>query len=97
MSNIEKYNIKTIFALDFKEQHPEWAIKNLEEIRNDSFYFLLIKYDEKENPFDYLGQDGGEPEDQSLCRDWSWVETICNRYEQEIYELKLLIEELRNK
>lgn len=24
-------------------------------------------------PVEYIGEDGGEPEDQTLARDWNWV------------------------
>lgn len=34
-------------------------------------------------PVEYIGEDGGEPEDQSLIRDWSWVAPAL----QEAYNL----------
>ena len=30
---------------------------------------------EDDKPVEMLGHDGGEPEDQTLWRDWSWVAT----------------------
>jgi hypothetical protein len=35
-----------------------------------------------------VGRDGGEPEDQSLGRDWSWVADALNEMEQERIEAR---------
>lgn len=36
-----------------------------------------------------IGWDGGEPEDQLLLRDWSWVATAMNRLAEEIDSLEI--------
>ena len=38
-----------------------------------------ILFDTSTNPPTEVGSDGGEPEDQTLSRDWSWVVDLCNR------------------
>lgn len=35
-----------------------------------------------------LGRDGGEPEDQLLCRDWNWVAKEMNKLANDIEELR---------
>jgi len=38
-------------------------------------------------PIRLLGQDGGEPEDQRLYRDWSWVVDALNEaYEKGLHD-----------
>lgn len=39
--------------------------------------------------------DGGEPEDNSFSRDWSWVPDLCNELASEIDALKAELTELR--
>jgi hypothetical protein len=34
---------------------------------------------------EWIGCDGGEPEDQSLVRDWDWVATKLNQYNKEYH------------
>ena len=34
---------------------------------------------------EWVGSDGGEPEDQSLVRDWDWVATKLNQYNKEYH------------
>lgn len=40
-------------------------------------------YDTSSNPPRLVGQDGGEPEDQLLVRNWAWVAEEMNRLAQE--------------
>lgn len=35
-----------------------------------------------------VGQDGGEPEDQTFRRDWSWVPQLLNQLADEIHTLR---------
>lgn len=59
----------------------------------DKIYWLqepfcaLVEYDDEE-PVRIVGRDGGEPEDQSLVRDWNWVADEMNKLDDEILELK---------
>lgn len=39
---------------------------------------FVFRY-EGDTPVEYLGRDGGEPEDQTLRRDWAWVVDALNR------------------
>lgn len=39
-----------------------------------------------------LGTDGGEPEDQTLVRDWSWVANELNALDDEIERLKAALD-----
>jgi hypothetical protein len=60
--------------------------------------FILVGNDDERVPEDYRGDycthlidtkhgwvacDGGEPEDQLLCRDWSWVPDYLNKLDRE--------------
>lgn len=43
------------------------------------YYAILeVATDGTENKVAYIGSDGGEPEDQLLCRDYSWVVDALN-------------------
>jgi hypothetical protein len=42
----------------------------------ESGHFLVM---EDGQCIEDLGSDGGEPEDQRLCRDWSWVQALAQR------------------
>jgi len=50
--------------VEFYKNNPNW---------------LLFEFDETDNEPRLVGQDGGEPEDQLLVRDWSWVVKELNR------------------
>lgn len=39
-----------------------------------------------EKPIRFIGADGGEPEDQTLVRDWNWVATEMNAVDAEAHE-----------
>lgn len=39
-------------------------------------YYIFLVDDDK---FEYVNRDGGEPEDQTLSRDWSWVVPELNK------------------
>ena len=39
---------------------------------------FVFRY-EGDVPVEYVGCDGGEPEDQTLARNWSWVLDALNR------------------
>lgn len=42
--------------------------------------------DESKTPPVVIGSDGGEPEDQSLVRDWSWVRDALEESYRQGYE-----------
>ena len=44
----------------------------------------------------YVGSDGGEPEDQTLCRNWRWVVEVLNKNLDEYNRLKNEAQLLRN-
>ena len=46
----------------------------------DEYNYSLVLVDNKKN--EVIQQDGGEPEDNSFCRDWGWVCPLLN----EVYE-----------
>lgn len=37
------------------------------------YFTALFEYDHESNPIRLVATDGGEPEDQTFRRDWSWV------------------------
>jgi len=49
------------------------------ECRKFDFRYALVDTTEKR----ILGMDGGEPEDQTLGRDWNWVADELNKVAEE--------------
>ena len=49
-----------------QEQHPEIPVDYYDEI------YALVKF-VNDKPREVIAFDGGEPEDNSFIRDWSWV------------------------
>jgi len=69
----EKY--KRLAWTEDEDPYPEWF---------DHHWFV---YDSKTDRI--VGEDGGEPEDQMLVRDWRWVEKELNRaYEEGLSDAK---------
>ena len=48
-----------------------------------SYGYRTILFDTSTDPPTEVGSDGGEPEDQTLGRDWRWVPELCNRLDAE--------------
>ena len=46
---------------------------------HDFDYRSVVCEIEGDKPIRILGMDGGEPEDQTLYRDWSWVASELNK------------------
>jgi len=70
------FNIQFIDSID---EIPEWVTgDDLEEVKENNFErmddegqsLLAIQIGDKV----YLKRDGGEPEDNTFGRDWSWVD-----------------------
>lgn len=57
-----------------ERQLPGWA----EFDYADHYGAAIYRCDDEGNPVTIIGWDGGEPEDQTLYRDWSWVLTALN-------------------
>lgn len=58
-------------AAALKAPHP-W--EDWEEYQDDGYdYTSGIWRCEDGEPVEFMGSDGGEPEDNTLGRDWSWV------------------------
>ncbi|MHA1169375.1 MAG: hypothetical protein ACTSRU_16230 [Candidatus Hodarchaeales archaeon] len=53
-----------------------------------SFCWAIVEFDDDDNPLRIVGEDGGEPEDQKLVRDWKWVEEELNLLADKERELK---------
>ncbi len=54
----------------------EWDWENA--LKCDGMYATGIWRFEGETPVEFVGCDGGEPEDQTLGRDWAWVVKALN-------------------
>ena len=65
------------------------------------FYYVLVELDSNGSIIRIIAEDGGEPEDQSMGRDWYWVPKVLNeeyeKYQKEIKSLQEEIEELKLK
>jgi len=59
----------------------------------DDYVHVLVEFDEAGRQVRYLGEDRGEPEDQTFLRDWSWVETELNRMANEVRRLETAVVE----
>ena len=75
---------------EFTDDHYALAVDALrpeEDQWQDYKYtnFLFRQLDGR--PVEYIGCDGGEPEDQTLRRDWSWVVTALNKAHRDGWEL----------
>lgn len=46
--------------------------------REGYYYCILFDFKDPENPVE-IARDGGEPEDQTLFRDWAWVPVVMNK------------------
>lgn len=44
----------------------------------DNHFCCIILFDNNDKPIKLIGTDGGEPEDQTLYRDWKWVVDALN-------------------
>lgn len=53
----------------------------------DGWCWCLYETD-GEKPIRLIAEDGGEPEDQCLVRDWDWVPTELNKLASRIAELE---------
>jgi hypothetical protein len=83
----------------------KFEVKDKDELVNsgfseydDSWYeytFFLVALDDQGKILEVLGQDGGEPEDQTLNRDWSWVPTLLNK-EHDFYQNQLALLQEKN-
>ena len=49
---------------------------------------LLYECDAEDKPVRLVGYDGGEPEDQTLSRDWEWVVVELNQLADEVCALR---------
>ena len=73
-----------------KQRLPGW--ENFYHVDGD-FHFCLYETDGKK-PIRLVGEDGGEPEDQTLGRDWKWVPAEMNKLSRQIAQLQKLCAEM---
>lgn len=66
-----------------ERKYPGW-----EDFQRYQDYFWCLYETDGEKPTRLVFSDGGEPEDQSLVRDWSWVPEELNRLSEELRILK---------
>jgi len=75
---MKKIEYRVIWQEDLEKHLKEWP-DNYEE----PFSCLVLFKDGKQHKL--IGTDGGEPEDQTLFRDWNWVADALNQaYQQGI-------------
>jgi len=75
MSNTRRFTVMS--CSDAVERFGEAAV----EAMAFELDFGWILVDNKKNTI--VGSDGGEPEDQLLVRDWSWVADLLNEVHEE--------------
>ena len=67
----------------------EEALEDIKDGWSDFSYQNGIWEVEDEIGYRFVGSDGGEPEDQTMKRDWAWVVDELNKaYLQGIYDAK---------
>lgn len=71
--SVVEYKVLSFSAAKTSEApEPLWLC--WEELdRYDSSWTFGVWRFEGNRPVEFIGADGGEPEDQTLVRDWSWV------------------------
>jgi hypothetical protein len=74
---------KTLRFTDAKEQflQPPWGYQSWSQVEEDNEYdfgYLNGIWWVKDNTSFFVAADGGEPEDQTLTRDWAWVAGALN-------------------
>lgn len=55
----------------------------MDGFEGDDCQWHILEFDDDDNLIRVVGSDGGEPEDQSLVRDWQWVAKELNRVADE--------------
>jgi hypothetical protein len=75
-----KYSIMSL-----KETVDDGCV-DAEDYYDPEFTMGVFELDDDGHPIKLLGTDGGEPEDQTLYRDWSWIATALNKAFQNGYE-----------
>mgnify|MGYP001607828731 FL=1 len=84
------------FMTDTKAKGTQYIVENIQkakemgypgtEIYNDEDYGWGIWYIEDNKVVEFIGSDGGEPEDQLLVRNWKWVVNALNEAYEKGYK-----------
>lgn len=81
--------MKVSYIVVNSDEAIERKLENYELLRDTKAkygdYCWVLYRCEDSVPVEYIAQDGGEPEDQLLVRDWGWVPVAL----QKAYELGL--------
>lgn len=104
---------RVIYGPDLQALKPDW-FSEFDHGVDCRSYLVEVETDESQPPeyprqpycglrageviIEEIGQDGGEPEDQSLSRDWEWVVHMADRemaLKAENENLKAVIETMR--
>jgi hypothetical protein len=73
-----KVEYKIVHNLDaIKEKYPSF------NMLDDHVFGWSVYQFVDDKPFELIGWDGGEPEDQILVRDWEWVVHALNKAYQD--------------
>ena len=62
--------------VDWEDLKMDWEHERA--VRTGDYFWVLCAVDAEGRAVQALGWDGGEPEDQLLVRDWSWVEGLVD-------------------
>lgn len=72
MSVVEYKVLSFSAAKAVEAPEPPWECwEELDD--SDGYWSYGVWRFEDYRPVEFIGADGGEPEDQTLVRDWSWV------------------------
>ena len=71
------------------DQKEAWARRWRDEPPFDwEDEYRRLLFDTSTSPPTEIASDGGEPEDQTLYRDWAWVPKLLNKLAEEIERLQ---------
>ncbi len=73
---------RTLYRDEFSADHYDlvpWVDRPEDDVWDTWLWTTFVFRYDGDTPIEYVGCDGGEPEDQTLSRDWAWVVGALNK------------------